>query len=219
MTKARIVGFVLSFFCCAFSSAQTSPSAASAQQSPSVLAYAPAPGSPLRKEILDYIRPFCEQKLHQPVIFNVLTLCVSNDTATGILIPLRKNGHAILAVQRYLVILSRVQNKWRLETLRPNPNDAEVANAIKWSVLPTTPRQSEIGLTPTNETDQKEAQEKRNRDLDQREAELNRRSAELDRKAAEVERKATELNRPTPAPTIGFSRRDTESATLPTKEQ
>lgn len=198
MTERLFVGFVLFQFCCAFSNAEPSPPAAGGQQSPSALVYSPAPGSLLRKEILDYVRPFCEHELHQPVIFNVLTLSVSNDGAMGVLIPLGKSRQAIPKIQRYLVILSRARNTWRLETLRQNPNDAEIANSLKWFVLPTTPPQRYANPSPQSGTSQTEAEEKRRKDLDQREAELNHRASELDKRAAEIQRQTAANNEKQP---------------------
>jgi len=55
----------------------------------------PPQGSPLRREILDAVRPFVERKLNAPIEFRVLDLKVSGDWAFAKLMPQRPGGASI----------------------------------------------------------------------------------------------------------------------------
>src|SRR5438128_1022447 len=119
MRAIRLCAIILLSFDCQLSNSQTN---FSAQQSVpvatggTIVGYSPAPGTQLRKEILDFIRPYCGRELHQSVIFKVFMLSVPGDRAMATLAPLQKNGRPIATVQRYLAVLSRANQTWRLET-------------------------------------------------------------------------------------------------------
>lgn len=55
----------------------------------------PAPGTPLRKALMDALRQPVEKELKQPVTFTVGTLNATGDWAFGLLTPTQPNGKPI----------------------------------------------------------------------------------------------------------------------------
>ncbi|MBD2705312.1 hypothetical protein IC229_32135 [Spirosoma sp. BT702] len=55
----------------------------------------PAPGTPLRKELLNAIRQPVEKELKQAILFEVTSLKTSGNWSFGVLMPKRKDGKRI----------------------------------------------------------------------------------------------------------------------------